>query len=79
MWVLVDVMEVQGQDMVFAANVHTVMVLIHTQNPVVGRVEEVGKVMSSTGRSQLCMETEIYPLMTAAVHMHISTHTCMHN
>lgn len=79
MRVLVDVMEVQGQDVVLAANVHAVMVLIHTQDPVIGRVEEVGKVMSGTGRSQLCLETEIYPLMTAAVHMHISTHTCMHN
>lgn len=75
MWVLVDIMEVQGQDVVLAANVHAVMVLIHTQDPVVGRVKEVGKVMSGTGRSQLCEETEIYPLMTAAVHVRISTHT----
>lgn len=54
MWVLVDVMEVQGQDVVLAANVHAVMILIHTQDPVVGRVEEEGEVMSSTGGSQLC-------------------------
>lgn len=76
---LVDVMEVQGQDVVLAANIHAVMVLIHTQDPVVRCVEEVGKVMSSSGGSQLCMETEIYPLMTAVVHMHIFTQTCMHN
>lgn len=79
MWVLVDVMEVQGQDVVLAANIHAVMVLIHTQDPIVRCVEEVGKVMSSAGGSQLCMETEIYPLMTLVVHMHILTHTCMHN
>ncbi len=76
MWVLVDVMEVQGQDVVLAANIHAVMVLIHTKDPIVGRVEEVGEVMSSTSGSQLCLE-EKYPLMTAVVHMHIShTHVC---
>lgn len=30
MWVLVDIMEIQGQDVVLAANVHAVMVFIHT-------------------------------------------------
>ena len=79
MWVLVDVMEVQRQDVVLAADVHAVMVLVHAQDPVVGRVEEVGEVMSSAGGSQLCLETEICPLMTAAVHTHIFTHTCTHN
>lgn len=81
MRVLVDIMEVQGQDVVLAADVHAVMVLVHTQDPVIGRVEEVGEVMSSTGGSQLCMETEIYPLTTAVVHRHIFTytHACMRN
>lgn len=51
MRVLVDVMEIQGQDVVLAADVHPVMVLIHTQDPVVRRVEEVGEVMSSIGGS----------------------------
>lgn len=59
MWVLVDVVEVQGQDVVLATDVHAVMVLIHTQDPVVGCVEEVGEVMSSTGGSELFLETEI--------------------
>lgn len=54
MWVPVDVMEVQGQDVVLAANIHAIMVLIHTQDPVVRSIEEVGKVMSSPGGSQLC-------------------------
>lgn len=74
MRVLVDVMEIQGQDVVLAADVHAVMVLIHAQDPVVGRVEEVGEVMSSTGGSELCHKnTE--PLMTAVVHTH--THTLL--
>lgn len=78
MRVLVDVMEVQGQDVVLAADVHAVMVLVHTQDPVVGRVEDVGEVMSGAGGSQLCLGTEICPLMTAVVHMHIFTHTHTH-
>ena len=78
MRVLVDVMEVQGQDVVLAADVHAVMVLVHPQDPVVGRVEDVGEVMSGAGGSQLCLETEIRPLMTAVVHMHIFTHTHTH-
>lgn len=53
MWVLVDVVEVQGQDVVLAADIHPVVVLVHTQDPVVGGVEEVGKVLSGAGRSQL--------------------------
>ena len=78
MRVLVDVMEVQGQDVVLAADIHAVMVLVHPQDPVVGRVEDVGEVMSGAGGSQLCLETEIRPLMTAVVHMHIFTHTHTH-
>lgn len=59
--VFVDVMQVQGQDVVFAAHVHAVMVLIHAQDPVVGRVEEEGEVMSGAGGPQLCVKTEIHP------------------
>lgn len=79
MRVLVDVMEIQGQDVVLAANVHAVMVFVHTQDPVVGRVEEVGEVMSRAGGSQLCLETQAHPLMTAAVPPPPYTHTCMRN
>ena len=32
---LVDVVQVQGQDVVLAAHVHAVVVFIHAQNPVV--------------------------------------------
>lgn len=75
MWVLVDVMEVQGQDVILASNVHAVMVLIHTQDPVVGCVEEVGEVMSSTSGSQLCLETEIYSLKdSCGAHAHFHPH-----
>jgi len=59
MRLLVDVVEVQGQDVVLAAHVHAVVVLVHAQDPVVGRVEDVGEVMSGTGGSQLCVETQI--------------------
>lgn len=59
--VFVDVMQVQRQDVVFAAHVHAVMVLIHAQDPVVGRVEEVGEVMSGASGPQLCVKTEILP------------------
>ena len=79
MWFLVDVMEVQREDVVLAAHVHAVMVLIHTQDPVVAGVEDECEVMSGTGGSQLCTETEIHHLMTAVVHMHIFRRTCMHN
>lgn len=75
MRVCVDIMEVQGQDVVLAANVHSIVVLIHTKDPVVSRVEQVGEVMSSASRSQFCMETQS-PLMSAAkLNMHIFTHT----
>lgn len=53
---LVDVMQVQGQDVVLTANVHAVMVLVHTQDTVVRRVEQVGKVLGSAGGPQLCRE-----------------------
>lgn len=81
MWVLVDIMEVQGQDVVLAANIHAIMVLVHTKDPVVRRVEEVGKVMSSTSRSQLCMESEKHSLLTAAdtCALFVRTHACTTN
>lgn len=89
MWFLVDVMEIQGQDVVLAANIHPVMVFVHTQDTVVGRVEEVGEVMSGAGRSQLCWEMEnasindscgahanFYPQMHAQL-THSSCHSCI--
>lgn len=54
MRVLIDVMEIQRQDVILASNVHAVIVLIHSQDPVIGSVEEVGKMMSGTSRPQLC-------------------------
>lgn len=54
-WVLVDVMEVQGQDVVLASDVHAVVVLVHAQDPVVRRVEQVSEVMGRPGGSQLCL------------------------
>jgi len=78
MWALVDVMEVQRQDVVLGANVHSIMVLIHTKDPVIGCVEQVGEVMSSTGRSQFCVGTEMYSLMAAAL-TNACSHTHTHN
>lgn len=56
MWVLVDVMEVQGQDVVLASNVHAIVILVHAQDPVVRGVEEKSKVMGSPSGSQLCFK-----------------------
>lgn len=56
MWVLVDIMEVQGQDVVLASNVHAIIILIHAQDPVVRCVEEISKVMGSPSGSQLCFK-----------------------
>lgn len=73
-------MEVQGQDVVLAPNIHSIMVLIHTKDPIVRCVDEVGEVMSGTSGSQFCMETEMHWLPTAAATCaHIRTHTCMGN
>lgn len=56
MWVLVDVMKVQGQDVVLASNVHAIIIFIHAQDPVVRCVEEISKVMGSPSGSQLCFK-----------------------
>lgn len=52
-WLLVDVMEVQREDVVFAADIHTVMVLIHSQYAVVGGVEQEGEMVSGASCLQL--------------------------
>lgn len=70
-------MEVQGQDVVLAPNIHSIMVLIHTKDPIVRCVDEVGEVMSGTSGSQFCMETEMHWLPTAAAtcaHIRARTH-----
>lgn len=46
---LVDVVQVQGKDIIFAAHIHAVVVLIHAKDPIVGRVEQKGEVMSCAG------------------------------
>lgn len=74
MRIFVDVMEVQGQDVVLAANVHAIMVLIHAKDPVVGCVEEVGEVMCSASGSQFCMETNV-PINDSCSHICTLRHT----
>lgn len=59
MWVLVDVVEVQRQDVVLASNVHAIIILIHAQDAVVSCVEKIGKVMRGPSGSQLCFK-QIY-------------------
>ena len=53
-WLLVDVVQVQGQQVVLAAHVHAVVVLVHAQDPVVWRVEQEGEVVGGAGGPQLC-------------------------
>lgn len=65
-WVLVDVMEVQGQDVVLASNVHAIIILVHAQDPVVRCVEEISKVMGSPSGSQLCL-TQKYNFKSAVI------------
>lgn len=55
---LVDVVQVQREDVIFAAHVHAIVVLIHAKDPVVGRVQQKGEVMSGAGGLQLCEEAQ---------------------
>lgn len=55
---VVDVVQVKGQDVVLAAHVHAVMVLVHPQDPVIRCVEQEGEMMSCPCRPQLCRESE---------------------
>lgn len=52
-WLLVDVVQIQRQDIIFAAHIHAVVVLIHAKDAIVGRVQQKGEVVSSAGRLQL--------------------------
>ncbi len=54
----VDVVEVQGQNVVFAANIHAVMILIHAQDAIVWCVQQVREVMGCTCRPQICRMRE---------------------
>lgn len=47
---LVDVVQIQREDVIFAAHIHAVMVLIHAKDPIVGRVQQKGEVVSGAGR-----------------------------
>lgn len=46
---LVDVVEIQREDVIFAAHIHAVVVLIHAKDPIVGRVQQKGEVVSGAG------------------------------
>lgn len=51
---LVDVVQVQREDVVLAAHVHAVVVLVHQEDAVVGGVEQEGEVVSRASGLQLC-------------------------
>lgn len=51
---LVDVVEIQREDVIFAAHVHAIVVLVHAEDPIVGGVEQEGEVVSRAGGLQLC-------------------------
>lgn len=46
---LVDVVQIQGEDIIFAAHIHAVVVLIHAKDPIVGGVQQKGEVVSGAG------------------------------
>lgn len=43
--VLVDVVQVQREDVIFAAHVHAIVVLVHAEDPIVGGVQQEGEVV----------------------------------
>lgn len=47
---LVDVVQIQREDVIFASHIHAVVVLIHAKDPIVGGVEQEGEVVSGAGR-----------------------------
>lgn len=53
---LVDVVQIQREDVIFAAHIHAVVVLVHAKDPIVGGVQQKGEVVSGAGRLQLCEE-----------------------
>lgn len=46
---LVDVVQIQREDIIFAVHIHAVVILIHAKDPVVGRVQQEGEVVSCAG------------------------------
>lgn len=46
---LVDVVQIQRKDVVLAAHVHAIVVLVHAEDPIVGGVEQEGEVVSRAG------------------------------
>lgn len=46
---LVDVVQIQRKDIIFAAHIHAVVVFVHAKDPIVGWVEQKGEVVSGAG------------------------------
>lgn len=49
-WLLVDVMQIQRQNIIFAAHIHAVVVLVHAKDSIVGGVQQKGEVVSGACR-----------------------------
>lgn len=43
---LIDVVQIQRKDVIFAAHVHAIVVLVHAEDPIVGGVQQKGEVVS---------------------------------
>lgn len=44
--ILIDVVQIQREDVIFAAHVHAIVVLVHAEDPIVGGVQQKGEVVS---------------------------------
>lgn len=51
-------MQIQREDVVFAAHVHAVVVLVHAEDTIISGVQQKGEVVSRASRLQLCEEKE---------------------
>lgn len=75
-WLLVDIVHVQGHQVLPAAQVETALVLIHQQDAVVTGVEGEGEGPRCSGVQQLWGgERPTSPHTRIDAHMHRHTHT----
>lgn len=56
---LVDVVQIQRQNVIFAPHIHAVVVLVHAKDPIVGWIEQEGKVVSGAGGLKLCLNKKV--------------------
>ena len=51
---LIDVVQIQWKDVIFAAHVHAIVGLVHAKDPIVGGVQQKGEVVSRASGLYLC-------------------------